>query len=239
MDCRQLISTKCPNGHEQTWRCFKGKPATCLVCEGDKQARAKDLEIEFERQQRRELARQEHMAKLRTYEDQIRLLKQRAMDEQEAVDMEQALEQKKMDLENAKEMRESLETFRNKKSRSPTAEHDDLQGKKRRCSAQKTNEKNMGKASCSQSGDVFLESPSAKNWDRQKQTEGARNSAIDSLMEMTGLEDAKSQILSIKARADVAIRQNIDVKKERFGIVLLGNPGTGERHTRCSTLVLF
>ncbi|KAK0188464.1 P-loop containing nucleoside triphosphate hydrolase protein [Armillaria mellea] len=54
------------------------------------------------------------------------------------------------------------------------------------------------------------------------------NQAIDAIMEMVGLEAVKKQILRIKAKIDVSKRQNIDISKERFNIVLLGNPGTGK-----------
>jgi hypothetical protein len=46
-------------------------------------------------------------------------------------------------------------------------------------------------------------------------------------MEMIGLEDVKSQVLRIKAKVDTSVRQDTDLKKERLGLVLLGNPGTG------------
>jgi hypothetical protein len=48
-------------------------------------------------------------------------------------------------------------------------------------------------------------------------------------MDMIGLEEVKSQVLRIKAKIDTAIRQNTDFKEERFGVTLLGNPGTGMR----------
>jgi len=63
--------------------------------------------------------------------------------------------------------------------------------------------------------------------------DNASNGAIDSLREMTGLEEVKAQVLKIKARADTALRQNTNMKDERYGIVLLANPGTGK--TRCTT----
>jgi hypothetical protein len=44
---------------------------------------------------------------------------------------------------------------------------------------------------------------------------------------MIGLENVKSQVLRIKAKVDTSIRQGTDLKKERLGLVLLGNPGTG------------
>ena len=46
-------------------------------------------------------------------------------------------------------------------------------------------------------------------------------------MGMIGLEDVKEQFLSIKEKIDTAVRQNVDMKDERFGAALLGNPGTG------------
>jgi hypothetical protein len=71
---------------------------------------------------------------------------------------------------------------------------------------------------------------SAKDeWEHQKKLEGARNEALDSLMKMIGLEDVKDKFLSIKSKVDTAIRQNVDMKDERFGATLLGNPGTGTR----------
>jgi hypothetical protein len=71
---------------------------------------------------------------------------------------------------------------------------------------------------------------SAKDeWEHQKKFEGARNEALDSLMNMIGLEDVKNKFLSIKSKVDTAIRQNVDMKDERFGAALLGNPGTGTR----------
>jgi len=70
-------------------------------------------------------------------------------------------------------------------------------------------------------------SPSRNEWQRQKDMEGANNDAIDSIMEMVGLEDVKKQVLEIKAKVDISIRQGASIKSERFNVVLLGNPGTG------------
>lgn len=58
--------------------------------------------------------------------------------------------------------------------------------------------------------------------------EGAHNEAIDAIMEMTGLEAVKEQVLKIKVKIDTTKRQGTSLKDERFNIVLLGNPGTGK-----------
>ncbi len=71
------------------------------------------------------------------------------------------------------------------------------------------------------------ESPSKTEWQRQKDQENANNPAIDKIMEMIGLEVVKAQILRIKAKVETSIRQGTDLRKERLGLVLLGNPGTG------------
>jgi hypothetical protein len=70
-------------------------------------------------------------------------------------------------------------------------------------------------------------SPEAE-WQRQKDVEGASSAAIDAVMDMIGLEDVKRQMLRIKDKIEVTQRQNTSLKDERFNVVLLGNPGTGE-----------
>jgi hypothetical protein len=71
-------------------------------------------------------------------------------------------------------------------------------------------------------------SSAAADWEYQKKFEGARSEEIDSLMNMIGLEDVKQKFLAIKSKVDTATRQNINLKDERFGTVLIGNPGTGK-----------
>lgn len=66
------------------------------------------------------------------------------------------------------------------------------------------------------------------DWDYQKRFELAQSDQIDALMGMIGLENVKTTFLAIKAQVDIAIRQNVDLTGERFGTVLLGNPGTGK-----------
>lgn len=47
-------------------------------------------------------------------------------------------------------------------------------------------------------------------------------------MDMIGLESVKEKFLVIKSKVDLFVRQNADLSRERFGTVLLGNPGTGK-----------
>ncbi|KAK8224372.1 putative nonsense-mediated mRNA decay protein [Phyllosticta capitalensis] len=65
------------------------------------------------------------------------------------------------------------------------------------------------------------------DWEHQKQFEGASNEALDELMDMIGLENLKEDFLAIKTKIDTAVRQGVEMNKERFGTALLRNPGTG------------
>lgn len=71
-----------------------------------------------------------------------------------------------------------------------------------------------------------------EQWEYQKTIQGARSAAIDAIMEMTGLDTVKSQVLGIKELIDTAKRQGIDPGKSRYNLTLLGNPGTGEESFR-------
>jgi SpoVK/Ycf46/Vps4 family AAA+-type ATPase len=47
-------------------------------------------------------------------------------------------------------------------------------------------------------------------------------------MDIVGLESVKEKFLAIKSKVDLSVRQNVDLSRERFRSVLLGNPGTGK-----------
>ena len=70
---------------------------------------------------------------------------------------------------------------------------------------------------------------SAKDdWESQKMFQNAQSQEIDKLMEMVGLESVKAKFLTIKFKVETSIRQSRSLNDERFGSVLLGNPGTGK-----------
>lgn len=74
---------------------------------------------------------------------------------------------------------------------------------------------------------AIQKSDSEIEWKRQKDVEGAQNNAIDAIMDMTGLESIKKQVLAIKAKIDTSARQGSSLNQEGFNVVFLGNPGTG------------
>lgn len=64
-------------------------------------------------------------------------------------------------------------------------------------------------------------------WENRKRDDGVQNDTIGKIMDMTGLEQVKEQILRIKGSLDTMHRQGVPIDKERINLVLLGNPGTG------------
>ena len=74
----------------------------------------------------------------------------------------------------------------------------------------------------------------AEQWELQKTYENASNDHIDALMKMIGLESVKKQVLDVEDKIDTSLRQSASLEKERFGVLLLGNPGTGTFSTHCS-----
>lgn len=70
-------------------------------------------------------------------------------------------------------------------------------------------------------------SQSCLEWTRQKNVNGTTNPHVDAIMDMTGLEEVKKQLLETIAKIEASKRQNASLTKERFNIVFLGNPGTG------------
>lgn len=70
-------------------------------------------------------------------------------------------------------------------------------------------------------------SPSEKEWKYQKSRKKATSTGLDKIMQMIGLEEVKRQMLRIKYRVDIDRQRHVNLGAERFGLVLLGNPGTG------------
>lgn len=61
---------------------------------------------------------------------------------------------------------------------------------------------------------------------RERAEEGEK--AWEEIMAMTGLKKVKEHVRKLKAKVESSIRQNIDLKEERFGAVFMGNSGTGK-----------
>jgi DNA replication protein DnaC len=182
----------------------------------------------FERQQKLDRQKQDHAAKMAELDEEIRQLKEQAMEAQLSKDMKNALEQKQHDLENAKIHAAQQSRMPANAESSPSRAKSSLPQRHRPSVSPPSS---VAPVECSPESylqDKPVLSPAEKEWVRQKEQDNASNDAIDSLMAMTGLAQVKDQFLRIKAKVDTVVRQNTTLNKERFGIVLLGNPGTGK-----------
>lgn len=196
----------------------------CKKCAAeDRRKEAKkqrDHQLDAQRQQKQ----MEYAQQLAEIQDEIAHQRRLLRDQAEEQERQNVLRQHKEDLDNLKNAMKqmakmSIRDDGDKKTSASTAPSDS-----------KTDSTKNGKNGESVHNDQKQDGFSSANndWQYQKLFEGARNDAIDTLMDMIGLEEVKEKFLAIKARVDTAIRQNIDLKGERFGAVLLGNPGTGK-----------
>src|SRR3982074_2299022 len=68
MPCEQVMTSNCPNGHAQTWKCRQKQPLSCRICEKDAIRAAEKQQKDFELKKKRDAEQQEHdekMAKMR------------------------------------------------------------------------------------------------------------------------------------------------------------------------------
>lgn len=183
----------------------------------DKQKKA------FELQQKRDAEQQVHDKKLAELEAEIAAQRQSVRDAQLAKERQDAIRQKERDLEDAISF----------SVRATTANVEPREVPHRASEAASTPNQPIKSATAKLNINATVtpipddKTPSQIEWEREKKIEGARNDAIDSIMDMIGLEAVKAQVLRIKDKIAVTKRQNTSLKGERFNIVLLGNPGTG------------
>lgn len=234
--CKVIMTQKCSKGHNQQWKCHESPPKACHKCESDRKDAAKRAQKALEEKQKRDEKIQRHLKEVAKLDEElertIRSMEDARLDsEQKAI-----LAQKRIDLAAAKERAESSQKPQHK---APPITHNDKQTNPTNLPPQKSSPvpsrpvTTSTPSQRSQLRDHILDavkhnqSSSKKEWQRQKDQENAHNPAIDKIMEMIGLEEVKAQVLKIKAKVDTSVRQGIDLKKERLGLVLLGNPGTG------------
>ncbi|ESZ94905.1 NFX1-type zinc finger-containing protein 1 [Sclerotinia borealis F-4128] len=234
--CRVILEQKCSKGHTNKSQCHEGSPSSsCSKCEKEKKEAAKQAQKDLDEQLRQDDIRQKHQKELEKVQNKIDKAYQEIQDIQLKSEQVAVLAQKKKDLSviegrlNQSKVTQSLyptpllphpsPSVMTNASPSPTV------------TSSKFPQSNIPAQNHQNHLRICLDHNSSKSksdWQRQKDQENAKNSAIDDIMEMIGLEDVKSQVLRIKSKVDTSKRQGTDLKKERLGLVLLGNPGTGK-----------
>ena len=228
MECHKSTESICPRNHKLSRPCFK-KDYACGVCEaedrGRESRRQRDQKLELQRQ----IRQQEYARQLAEIQDEIAHQRRILKDQSEQIEKERTLEQQKYDLQS---LRDTVGRIQNKRKKNPPPTNSMSQASTTTAppnfhTNSSPNTKQVAVDDQSGKGFSTWTSNAKDEWEHQKELEGARNEALDSLMDMIGLEDVKDKFLSIKSRVDTAVCQNVDVSEERFGAALLGNPGTG------------
>ncbi|KAJ8132326.1 hypothetical protein O1611_g1297 [Lasiodiplodia mahajangana] len=256
MRCDKIIEVKCPKGHAQKRKCYEKQPLRCKKCDIEEKRAAKVLERDLELQDRRVKDQVKHDMDIAELDMQIRKIREEVEDKKVAQDRARALEQKKRDLEAAQRLAtQTLQQASQKapQTKTPPAAMPQASASQARTSQQTSpapvtsaptsnnnTSGNAGPPGTQGQKTVTTPKPPASKpatpkksaseveWERQKTIEGASNDAIDDLMALTGLEEVKEKFLDIKAKIETVARQGVDMKKERMGMVMLGNPGTGK-----------
>ena len=263
MLCEEVLTSNCPNGHAQTWKCHQTQPLVCQICDREAKRAAEKLLKDFEKQKKRDAEQQAHDEKMAKIREKLDAQIQAQKDLQLAKDREAALKQQEQDVKDAEErVKQKIAAEKKRKedeakraaeqaaaasnpaasgSAAPTlidtvkSAVNNLTGTPSKQSSPKTTEK-KGKGKAKE--EKKKESVAQSEWQRRKDIDGVVNPHIDSIMEMIGLEQVKQHVLTIMDKVDVNVRQGTSLAKERFNIVLLGNPGTGTsclivQHARC------
>ncbi|KAI0434472.1 P-loop containing nucleoside triphosphate hydrolase protein [Xylaria sp. FL1042] len=250
MICDRIIEVKCTKGHVQKRKCYEKQPLKCKQCDIEEKRTTRILERDMELQDRRLQAQVKHDVDIADLDLQIQKIREEVEDQKIAQERAQALEQKKSDLiaaqrlatqtsqqayQKASQTTHAPETI----SQASASQTPILQPTRLETNEKGSERKAQSPATQDQKTVATPKSPASKpmapkkstselEWERQKRVEGASNSAIDDLMALTGLEEVKGKFLDIKAKIETVARQGIDMKKERMGMVMLGNPGTGK-----------
>lgn len=204
--------------------CRKKPPTSCRKCEKDAEEEERRKRKAFELKEKREKAEREYEERLLKINEEIEVRTQDVREKRLALERQMTLQQRRKDLEGIVDPPQ-IQIL----SQTPLPSIEQPNTQNRTVGKEPTRVTESKAPPSLQDSYSPAASQSKVEWESQKSLEKASNNAIDSLMDMVGLESVKSQVLGIKAKIDMSLRQDTDVKDERFNVSLLGNPGTGKR----------
>lgn len=228
--CKQIIQEKCSQNHNMTWECWK-QSVPCGKCEAEARKREAQRQRDHKLDLQRQANERAYAQRLAELDEEIAHERRLQKEHGDQLYRERVLQQRKKDLADARVTTKNVTVVKiphsemdaGTKSKIHKAETS-TEGK----SASLSHESSLGKEQQGEQKGGQPDISQAKwDWEYQKRFENADNEHLDALMEMIGLESVKQQVLTIKTKIDTSIRQGVNVKDERFGAALLGNPGTG------------
>lgn len=240
MLCNAIVQRRCPSGHTIRSQCHKDS-SSCSKCEHEKKEAAKQAQKDLDEQLRQDDMIQRHQKVVENIQKEIEKTQQEIQDTRLRSEQQAVLAQKRKDLsvleDRLRQIKVNPPQYEPPVSPSPQPSTTSiLTGTSPISTATSTQQSTTTsklpnkKQNLQKHLQICLDhnsSASKTEWQRQKDQENAKNPAMDKIMEMIGLEDVKLQFLRIKSKVDTSIRQGTDIRKERLGLVLLGNPGTG------------
>jgi DNA repair exonuclease SbcCD ATPase subunit len=205
-----------------SWKCHQGRPATCSLCDRQASRLEKQALLDIKAQEKRDAAQHEYDIKMMELQAKLQYQQEAMNDVQVEKDRENEIKQKEKEVEDAKQKIRDLETAKKAAAKKLVAQSTS------EASASQGRSQAGGAPQAAATPRPTFPSPARDKWENQKRVDGVQNDAIDKIMDMTGLEKVKDQILRIKGNIDTMNRQGIPINKERLNLVLLGNPGTGK-----------
>ena len=210
-----------------TWECWK-QSVSCGRCEAEARKREAQRQRDHKLDLQRQANERAYVQRLTELDVEIAHERRLQKEQNDQLDRDRVLLQRKKDLADARDATKKVTAMK-----SQDLERDNVTDHR----AQTAEISKEGKpASPSRDSGLRNEqerdgepkiSEAKLDWEYQKKFENADNEHLDALMEMIGLESVKQQIIAIKTKVDTCIRQGVKFEDERFGVALLGNPGTG------------
>lgn len=235
MTCYKIVEWTCPRNHRIIQPCFQQK-GICRTCNAEDEAKEKRRQRDMRLDVEREKKRKDYTEILERLQGKIEHERRLQRDQYESQEQRKVLDHHRADLARLKS-RADVSTANCSGLDGASANSngngtgDSTNFKRHVVSGSSNNQVPDRKATENTNGDTISTEPKTSgaqaDWDYQKRFQRAQSDEIDGLMGMIGLEEVKAKFLIIKAQVDTAIRQNVDLKDERFGTVLVGNPGTG------------
>ena len=233
MECRKIVQWQCSRKHRSSRACSQIQ-GICHRCTAEDKAEEKRKKRDADLEARRERLQNEYMARLNEIQDEIAFERQKRKELSDRDERKRVLQQQLHELQRLKnhfEQSSTQDTRSNIQVSERGLKNDSLFAQRPTVTDQRASDAQAdvnSSANAHESGTNDNPTPAEADWRYQKEFEGAQSDELDKLMGMVGLEGVKQMFLDIKAQVDAAIRQGVDRKGERFGSVLLGNPGTGQ-----------
>ena len=257
MKCETIVHVACSKKHKLRRLCYQTQ-LPCPKCEREARAQELKRQRDYQLERTREANQKKYEQELADIKDQTEHQRQVLRNKAEEEARQTHLKQARKDLADMKRRAEqhpqsfvsvipsdskpqsndSVDESVSEASKrtpsvdvdgrviSPNQRKDESNSPDRRTEAE--NSRSSGFATSPSAAWKLAKSESKEEWEHSKTVECASNQALDSLMDMVGLEEIKAAALALKTKVDTLVRQGASLKNERFNAAFLGNPGTGE-----------